>query len=96
MKLSALGNQVTAERAGNCRLALAMQQDFEYGAISSTYGDVEQVKHVDTGIAGDDSSTTESVVTDCTRNQPVVTAGTVHEIDNENRTTREQLELQAL
>ena len=50
-----------------------MQHDFECGAFSSTYGDAEQVKHVDTVIAGDDTSTTESVVT----------TGTVHEIDNE-------------
>ena len=42
-KLSALGNHDAAERAANSRLVLAMQQDFECGAFSSTCGDAEMV-----------------------------------------------------
>ena len=54
-KLNALGGQETAERAVNSRLALAMQQDFECGAFSSTCGDVETVNSsIDSGITGDD------------------------------------------
>jgi hypothetical protein len=38
-KLSALENHDAAERAAKSRLVLAMQQDFECGAFSSTSGD---------------------------------------------------------
>ena len=57
MRLSALGKHDAEQRAANSRLVLAMQQDFECGAFSSTCGDAEVVNSdVDSGTTGDDSS----------------------------------------